>query len=345
MSKANTSSTIPVLTQIWQRLLQVSAVGPDDNFFDLGGDSALAVQLFSEITEMYGQKLPPVMIYHVPTIASLATLLEQRATPELSPLILLKNGTHDSPVFIASGLGGGPAEFFQLVKHLDAPNPVYGLQPKGIEGFDSPCDRIEDMADFYLKAVRRFQPQGPYILVGYSLGGLVTLEMARTLNACGEKVALLVMIDSYPDLHTLSHGQFLRLLTQRARRRVMTFGKPPRTDIRLGGLSSPDAISTFAPAFERVRDAAYQALRLYKPSFYSGAVKFIRAAELTDFPDEPEAVWSDMIPALEVETVPGDHLGMLTKHYEKLASVLNSYLEETADSMTNGRHYGAGQQV
>ena len=322
------SSTIPVLAQIWQRLLQVPSVSPEDNFFDLGGDSALAVQLFSEIADVTGQQLPPVMIYHVPTIASLAALLEQRSTPELSPLILLKNGTQGSPVFIASGLGGGPAEFFQLVKHLHTPNSVFGLQPKGIEGFDSPCDSIEEMADFYLNAVCRFQPDGPYILVGYSLGGLVTLEMARTLQSNGKNVALVVMIDSYPDIHSLSSGQFLKLLAQRGKRRVVTLGKPPRSDIRLGGLSSPDAISTFAPAFERVRDAAYQALRRYEPHFYSGAVKFIRAAEVTDFPGDPKTVWSHLIPTFEVQTVPGDHLGMLTTHYAELGGVLSHYLDK-----------------
>lgn len=231
-------------------------------------------------------------------------------------------------VFIASGLGGGPAEFFQLVKHLHVPNAVYGLQPKGIEGFEDPCDRIEDMADFYLKAVRRFQPQGPYILAGYSLGGLVALEMARVLRLSGRDVALLVMIDSYPDISALPRWQSLKLLTQRVKRRVLNFGQPPRTSIRLGGLSSPDAISTFAPAFERVRDAAYLALRNYRPTLYRGSVKFIRAAEITEFPSDPKAVWSDMIETLKIETVPGDHLGMLTTHYGELAVVLNRWLEE-----------------
>jgi thioesterase domain-containing protein/acyl carrier protein len=312
---------------MWQQLLQVPAVGPEDSFFDLGGDSAIAIQLFSQIADVYGRQLPPVMIYHVPTVTSLAALLEQRSAPILSPLILLKNGSHGAPLFIAPGLGGGPAEFFQLVEHIHSPNPIYGLQPKGIEGFDDPCERIEDMAEFYLKALLDFQAQGPYSLAGYSLGGLVALEMARRLNASGHEVALLVMIDSYPDINSLSPMQFLRLLTQRAKRRVTTFGQPPRTDIRLGGLPSPEAISSFAPSFDRVRDAAYRALRRYRPGTYGGAVKFIRAAEVTEFPDNPKSVWSHLLPNLEVESVSGDHLGMLTTHYEELARVLNRYLE------------------
>ena len=330
MFDTSASSKTQVLTQIWQRLLQVPSVGVVDNFFDLGGDSALAVQLFSEIAETFGQQFPPVMIYHVPTIVSLASLLEKRSPPELSPLILLKDGGNGPAAFIASGLGGGPAEFFQLVKYIRAVNPVYGLQPRGIEGFDPPCERIEEMAEFYLSAVRRFQPNGPYILIGYSLGGLVTLEMARRLNSLGERVALVVMLDSYPDINALTPALFLRLLAQRMRRRFTSIGQPARRDIRLGGLPSQDAISTFAPAFERVKDAAYRALRRYKPTFYSGSVKFVRAANVTDFPDDPQSVWSPLIQTLEVETVPGDHLGMLTTHYEKLAGVLDRYLAATA---------------
>jgi thioesterase domain-containing protein len=110
----------------------------------------------------------------------------------------------------------------------------------------------------------------------------------------------------------------------------LNFIRPPGTRIRLGGLPSQDAISTFAPAFEHVREAAYNALRHYKPTFYPGSVKFVRAAEVTQFPRNPKAVWSHLVGKLEVETVPGDHLSMLTTKYETLASVLNRHLETAA---------------
>src|ERR1700722_6453542 len=188
---AGTSSSIAVLTEIWQRVLQLPSIGPNDNFFELGGDSSLAVQLFAEIADVCGRQLPAVMIYHVPTIAAQAALLKLRSTPELSPLVMLRPGIQGASLFIASGLGGGPAEFFQLVEYMQTPYAVFGLQPKGIEGFDDPCERIEDMADFYLQAILRLQPRGPYFLAGYSLGGLVALEMARTVNTRGHRVALL----------------------------------------------------------------------------------------------------------------------------------------------------------
>lgn len=324
------SSKIDLLTRVWQEVLQFEGIGPEDNFFDLGGDSALAVQLFTKIAQSCGQQLPPVMIYHVPTIARQAELLGRPSTPELSPLVLLKSGTQRPSLFIAPGLGGGPAEFFQLSKCIDGANSIYGLQAKGIEGFDEPCDSIEDMADFYLRGIRRLQPHGPYILAGYSLGGLVAIEMARTLLAGGDKVPLVIMIDSYPHRNFLSRARRLGLMTQKAKIRIANFGRMPRSEVRLGGLPSRDAISTFAPAFGRVRESAFVALRRYKPSFYPGAVKFIRAAEPTDFPQNPVAVWSDLIENIEVETVPGDHLGMLTTHYDKLGAVLSQYMKQAA---------------
>ncbi|HZC24293.1 MAG TPA: thioesterase domain-containing protein, partial [Candidatus Binatia bacterium] len=201
------ASLTEIVTEIWKRVVQVDSIGPNDNFFELGGDSALAVQLFGEIGNACGRQLPAVMIYHIPTIASQVTLLELDSTPELSPLVMLKPGITGSSLFIVSGLGGGPAEFFQLAKYMQTPHGIFGLQPRGIEGFDDPCARIEDMAEFYLRAIVRFQPNGPYLLAGYSLGGLVAMEMARTLISNGQAVALLTMIDSYPDIDFLAMGQ------------------------------------------------------------------------------------------------------------------------------------------
>jgi thioesterase domain-containing protein len=79
-----------------------------------------------------------------------------------------------------------------------------------------------------------------------------------------------------------------------------------------------------------VRDAAYKALRRYQPRFYPGPVKFIRAAEVTLFPADPKAIWSHLVGKIEIETVPGDHLDMLTTQYETLASVLNRHLQSAA---------------
>ncbi len=318
-----TSSMVEVLTSIWQRVLQLQSVGVNDNFFDLGGDSSLALQLFNEIAQACDRELPPVTIYQAPTISALAALLEQPTTPRFPTLVLLKPGAENPPVFIAHGLGGSVMDFFQPVKHIATDHPIYGMQARGIDGVDEPLDRIEDMAAFYLDAIKKLQPSGPYLLVGYSLGGLVVLEMAQRLSARGEKVALLAMLDAYPHIRYLSLGQRALLVARQARRGVRSIGN-------LSGSTpyQPPAGVSLTPAMLRVRDSGYLALTRYRPRFYPGKIKFVRAEISSTFPDDAAAVWSKLVREFEVEAVPGDHLGMIATHYETLASLLSRYLYE-----------------
>lgn len=341
MNPTRTSTMVEMLTPIWERVLQRSSIEVEDNFFDLGGDSSLALELFNEIARACGRELPPVTIYCAPTIAALGAVLEQPADLRLPPLVLLKDGPAEPPLFITHGLGGSVIDFFQVVKHIRASHPIHGMQAKGIDGAEEPFDRIEDMAAFYLKAIKQVQPHGPYLLAGYSLGGLVTLEMAQQLTAVGEKVALLGMLDSYPDIRYLSLAQRARLVARLARRRATTTMKLPfgdalsliiRPSRRRSGAPrvsyKPPVDVSLSPAVQRARECAYLALTRYKPRFYPGKIKFVRAELPTDFPADPAAVWARLAAEFEVETVPGDHLGIMSRHYEKLASALSRYVEE-----------------
>ncbi len=343
----STSSLAEVLTPIWERVLVRPGIRTDDNFFDLGGDSLLAVQLFSEIARVCGRELAPVTIYCAPTIAALADILEEPSAPRFPPLLQLKEGV-GSPVFLAHGLGGTAMDFFQLVKHLQTRRPIYGMQAKGTDGVDEPFDRIEDLAKFYLDAIKDLQPHGPYFLVGYSLGGLVMLEMAQRLIEKGEKVALLTMLESYPHPRFLSLKERVRLGTRLANQRASTVGKLPIRDAlsyiihpsarRLyvsrdnngGAPSQIPAGAAHTPAMQRAREHAYRALTRYRPHFYNGEIKFVRAEVLTDYPDDPEAVWSHLAAKFQVATVPGDHLGILGTHFESLAAVVSRDLNEAS---------------
>lgn len=321
MKSEAVSPMIELLTPIWQRVLQLPSVGVDDDFFDLGGDSSLALQLFNEIAQECNRELPPVTIYQARTLAALAALLEQ-AAPKFPALVLLKPGLNKTPVFLAHGLGGSVIDFFQPVRRIESNHPIYGMQSKGIDGLDEPPRSIEEMAEFYLQAIREVQPSGPYVLIGYSLGGLVTLEMARRLSADGENIALLAMIDAYPNMRFLSFGQQIRLAARQAAR-VLTLGK-----FGGSGVYQPPIEVSLTPAMKRVREAAYVALTRYRPRFYPGKIKFVRAAVPSGFPANAAAVWAPFAERIEVETVPGDHLGMIATHYDSLASVLSSYLRE-----------------
>jgi len=314
---------IDVLTPLWRRVLQLSSVDVNDNFFDLGGDSSLALQLFTEIAQTCDRELPPVTIYQAPTIAALAALLERPAAPRFPALVLLKDGAKQPPVFVAHGLGGSVMDFYQPIKHIASDHPIYGLQARGTDGLDEPLERIEDMAQFYLDAIKELQPRGPYLLIGYSLGGLVVLEMAQRLSASGERVALLAMIDAYPHMRYLSFGQRALLIARQARRGLRSF-----ENLTGSTAYQPPAGVSFTPAMQRVRDKAYLALTRYRPRFYPGKINFVRAATCSAFPKDAAAVWTPLAKQFAVETVPGDHLGIITTHFEDLASVLSRYLEK-----------------
>jgi acetoacetyl-CoA synthetase len=336
-----TSTMLEMLTSIWQRVLRLPSIDVDDNFFDLGGDSSLALQLFNEIALACGRELPPVTIYVAPTITALAAVLEEPAHLRLPPLVSLKEGSKKPPLFITHGLGGSVIDFFQVVKHIRIQNPIQGMQAKGIDGTEEPFDRIEDMAKFHLNAIRQVQPHGPYLLAGYSLGGLVALEMAQQLKASGEEVALLAMLDAYPDIRYLSLTQRVRLVARLTTRRAATamnlpvneafslILRPSRRRSLTPRVSYQLPVNVaLSPAVLRARECAYLALTRYRPRFYQGKINFVRAEILTDFPSDPAAVWSHLAGKFEVKTVPGDHLEIMSIHYEKLASAISHFVEE-----------------
>jgi thioesterase domain-containing protein/aryl carrier-like protein len=333
----STSAMVEMLTPIWQRVLQLSSVGVEDNFFEVGGDSALALALFKEISQASGREIPPVMICQAPTITALAALLEQPTSPRLSPLALLKAGTETPPVFIAHGIGGSVMDFFPLARDIRSPHSIYGMQAKGMDGVENPLESIEEMAEFHLDAIRQLQPRGPYLLIGFSLGGLQMLEVAQRLSASGEKVSLLAMLDSYPHRRYLPFGEHMRLMTRLARRRVSGWRSVPMREALSGIVrhrenerSQPATGKSFAEAAGKVRGKAELALARYRPRFYCGKIKFVRAEIPSHFPEDPVAVWGHLASELDVETVPGDHVAMIATHFEQLGSVLSRYLAEAS---------------
>jgi thioesterase domain-containing protein len=265
--------------------------------------------------------------------------------------VLLKAASGRSAVFLAHGLGGNLEEFSQLVRHIDPGHPIYGLRAKGTDGTEAPLDRIEDMAQYYLDSIEALQRHGPYFLIGYSLGGLVTLEIAQRLSAKKEKAALLAMLDSYPHMRYLSLGQTARLVARRMAWHAATASRLPLSQAlsyilhpsarmslsskSIGGSSHSGDQKEMAlsPATQRRRDADSLALARYRPRFYGGKVKFVKAEIASEFPANPVAVWSGLIGKFEVETVSGDHQGMLATHFESLAGLLSRYLREADNTL------------
>jgi acetoacetyl-CoA synthetase len=203
------------------------------------------------------------------------------------------------------------------------------------------------MAESYLDALNELQPQGPYILIGYSFGGLVALEMAQRLLENGKTVALLVLVDAYPHPRFLSAGQRLRLIVQRARRHISEMRQksaPEATSYFVRGVArrlfligvrnrGARLLEASHPPFAktplRVKEMAYAAFRRYRPRFYRGKINFVGAEVNTYFPSDPTAVWGKLADEFEVETVPAGHLNMVTTEFESLAAILTRHVRGT----------------
>ena len=184
------------LASLWGQLLQQESIGIHDSFFELGGNSLLAVRLMDLIEQQFEQSLPLSSLLLNPTIAGLVSALNPNNQPlPWSPLVPLQPKGSKPPFFCVHPIFGVVLPYYALAQQMGLDQPFYGLQPFGLDG-KPPHTRIEDMAAYYIKAIRQLQPQGPYYLGGWSFGGLVAFEMAQQLRQAGQKVALLAVLDT-----------------------------------------------------------------------------------------------------------------------------------------------------
>ncbi|MET0222478.1 MAG: SDR family NAD(P)-dependent oxidoreductase, partial [Tardiphaga sp.] len=213
------------LAKMWCDLLGIQQVGVHDGFFDLGGNSLVAVRLFAAIKREFGISLPLATLFEASTIAELKQLLTERGArdetspaekdaaapepapkpsgPTWSPIVKIKAGGADrTPLFCVHGAGGNVMNFRPLAQSLPADLPFYALQAQGIDGELPFHESIDDMATSYLEAIRKIRPAGPYRLAGYSGGGIVALEIAQRLSRSGHDIELLVMLDSLAPAET-----------------------------------------------------------------------------------------------------------------------------------------------
>jgi len=181
------------LVEIWEEVLNHRPIGITDNFFDLGGHSILALRVMAQIQKLYGLDLPLATFFEGGTIEHLDSIIRQRTKPQQTHLVSLQAGGTGRPIFFMHPIGGGVVCYAYLARHLGAERPVYALAAFEV---DDPHQHLETMAASYIAEMRGVQPQGPYLLSGWSFGAFVALETARQLKAQGEEVALLAVLDS-----------------------------------------------------------------------------------------------------------------------------------------------------
>jgi len=186
------------LVKLWEKVLNVRPIGLRDNFFDLGGNSLVAVRLFSEMRRLFGRSFPLSVLFQAPTVEKLADMIRKGGwTPQWASLVPIQPGGSKPPFFCVHGGGGNVLIYRELARHLGPDYPFYGLQARGLDESDDYLTTVEAMAESYLREIRELQPEGPYYLGGFCMGGQVAYEMAQRLVRDGEQVNLLFAIDAH----------------------------------------------------------------------------------------------------------------------------------------------------
>ncbi|WP_161625093.1 amino acid adenylation domain-containing protein [Nocardiopsis alkaliphila] len=189
------------LCALFAEVLGLGRVGVDDSFFDLGGHSLLAARLVGRAEAELGLQIKVRDVFRAPTVVGLlaeAPALESAGKGALDVLLPLNTGGSRPPLFCVHPGMGMAWCYSGLVRHLGEDQPLYGLQTRAFTTPGALPDSVAEIAEEYLDRVRTVAPHGPYRLLGWSFGGLVAHEMAVRLQAVGEEVELLGLMDSYP---------------------------------------------------------------------------------------------------------------------------------------------------
>jgi amino acid adenylation domain-containing protein len=323
------------LAQIWSEILDVESVGVKDNFFALGGHSLLAVRLMAKIKQEFGKSLPLATLFQSPTIADFANLIKtEKDIPTDFCLVPIQPKGNKSPFFCVHAVGGEVLCYADLAGYLGLEQPFYALRSLGLDGSCEPLTRIEDMAATYIKALQTIQPEGPYQLGGWSIGGAIAFEMAVQLKASGQMVSILALIDSYApiqkfkdpllmdeaillvdwvkNLSGLSNkalsisAEILRLLeTQEQLNYVLEQAKEV-------GLLPKEMEQKQGSSLFRVFKANSQAIARYTPQPYLGRITFFYADESMKQNQDPSLGWAALaVGSITTHNIPGNHYSII----------------------------------
>ena len=173
-------------------------VGRHDDFFHLGGDSLGAAALFAEIHAMTGREYPLAALFEGPTVAALAEIIGSEWRQSATSLVAVHRRGPQRPFFSVSPFLISALSYRLLADQLGPEQPLYALQPQGLESDDPIHQRVEDMAAHCIDELRVVQATGPYRIGGHCAGNWVAFEMALQLQQAGEEVEALILVDGGP---------------------------------------------------------------------------------------------------------------------------------------------------
>lgn len=348
------------IAQIWGDLFHLSPIGLEDDFFALSGDSFLAVRLFSQIEAETGIAVPLTALFEAATVQKLAALLNGDKPTIWPSLVPIQPNGNRPPLYLIHAAGGNVLFYRDLIAYLPSDQPLYGLQAQGLGGKGERHRRVEDMAAYYIREIRHFQPTGEYYLGGSSFGGLVAYEMARQLIAAGHRVRLLALFDTYgkdyPRYHRTAlslrslfrladrvqhHWRNLRLLDvkkkwdyitakrKKAAKLLQREVRAKKEEIQQQYLAL--AGTDLGEPLMKTQDAIQEALEHYTYPPINGPVTLFRASQQpTGIEPDRELGWKLLVRGeLSIIDVPGAHGAVTVEpHARFLAAKLVPILEQ-----------------
>ncbi|WP_428263972.1 non-ribosomal peptide synthetase [Haliangium sp.] len=338
------------LAEVWAEILGVAKVGVNDDFFDLGGHSLLAVRLATRLGEVLGRRTRSTAVFQAPTIAALAEILDSDSASATAGVMPLQTSGAETPLFCVPGVLGMGIIFSDLVRLLGEGRPVYALQARGFGGDEPAPNTIEAIAADYVATVRAVRAQGPYLLIGYSLGGTIAYEMARQLREQEQEVAFLAMVDSDcrtstapPDTdewHLTAAGMGL-VIDGVTLERLIRIGVDELSAAELeralsGGLGPEGMTRDDLRALVPVLQGNFHAFWHYQPQPQPTRVTMFRASDV--LPENPSdadmhAGWGDVAP-VDVDVIPGKHHTVMR---EPNVNTLAERLAERLKQVSAGR--------
>jgi amino acid adenylation domain-containing protein len=349
------------LKEIWEELLGVSPVGIRDNFFELGGDSLLAVGMLLEVQDALGKSIPLAALINEGTIEHLARLIESESQEKRwSSLVEIQTRGHLTPLFFIHPIGGEVFGYGTLARYLGSDRPFYGIQARGLDGLEEPFTDMREMASHYVEIVRSIQPEGPYLLGGYSLGAVIAFEMAQQLYQQGQEIAFLAALDEEApgsldygmslarSLHTARNFPYwlldhvlkrpLREVATDVRRHLKRVTRnaasrigPLQIEAHRENLEDMLDVALMPDNHRRVSEALFKALTNYKALPYGGRLTLFRTRAQPLFRAlGKDKGWGELArEGVDVRVVPGTHLNMYDEpHVQVLAREIKACLDE-----------------
>jgi amino acid adenylation domain-containing protein len=320
-----------VLVAVWQEVMQLDGISIDDNFFDLGGQSLLAVELVTEMEKKISKGLPVNILYKCPTISQLSTFIHKEAEgKKWKSLVTIKATGNKIPMYIVHGDGLSLSNFQNLAEHVDPEQPIFSLQPIGLNGAEEPLNSISEIARHYISEILEHNPEGPYALGGYSFGGYVAIEMKKQLDQMGKRVKMLAIFDTNAE-NVVYKKNWVTALPKRIKRQLpkfmfiaksmvtrplptiqyqyTLFSKKFATLFYSLGIKEKPKLKGADMHINKINETHSKAFRDYHLAPFNDKVHLFRAKSRMYFVDDFEYLgWADYATqGVQVYEVPGEH--------------------------------------